>query len=90
MYAAYLRLQETMTQFEKEQQVIRVLGMLELTSHADTIVGSSENRGLSGGQIKRLSIAVEIIHLPDLIFADEPTVSIECHNSLVYFNVIVL
>src|SRR5690606_9730124 len=34
-------------------------------------------RGVSGGQLKRLSIGVEIINLPDLIFLDEPTTGLD-------------
>ena len=88
MYAACLRLEESMEQADKEHRVQDVLNMLELTDHADTIVGSSENRGLSGGQLKRLSIAVEIIHLPDLIFLDEPTTGLDSSTSDTVMSVV--
>jgi ABC-type multidrug transport system ATPase subunit len=44
-----------------------------LTQCADTIVGDNKIRGISGGERKRLSIAVEMIGSPSLIFLDEPT-----------------
>jgi len=40
--------------------------MLGLSDHAETIVGDETVRGISGGQLKRLSIGVEIINLPGL------------------------
>ena len=39
----------------------------------DTIVGDDLNRGLSGGEKRRVSIGVDIIHKPSVIFLDEPT-----------------
>jgi ABC-type multidrug transport system ATPase subunit len=42
-----------------------------LNEVSETLVGDSMHKGISGGQLKRLSIAVEIIALPALIFLDE-------------------
>ena len=56
--------------------------MLGLTAVKDTIVGDETHRGISGGQLKRLSIGVEIINLPDLIFLDEPTTGTEVVDRL--------
>lgn len=37
--------------------------------------------GISGGQARRLTIGVEIINLPDLIFLDEPTTGLDSNIS---------
>ena len=40
---------------------------------ADTIVGDDMNRGLSGGERRRVSIGVDIVSQPSVIFLDEPS-----------------
>ncbi|KAG5185754.1 P-loop containing nucleoside triphosphate hydrolase protein [Tribonema minus] len=44
-----------------------------LTRVQHTRVGDEAHRGISGGEMKRLSIAVEIVNLPALVCCDEPT-----------------
>jgi ABC-type multidrug transport system ATPase subunit len=53
---------------------MRVLGLHHI---CESVVGSEEKRGISGGQKKRLSIGVEIIHMPEMIFLDEPTTGLD-------------
>jgi ABC-type multidrug transport system ATPase subunit/ABC-type multidrug transport system permease subunit len=72
-YAAHLRMEEKFDDKVKAARVSKILDMLGLTEHANTLVGNEYIRGISGGQMKRLSIGVEIINLPDLIYLDEPT-----------------
>jgi ABC-type multidrug transport system ATPase subunit len=77
-YAARLRMDSK--KFDVKQRnarVNKVMDMLGLTEHAGTLVGNEYIRGISGGQLKRLSIGVEIINLPDLIFLDEPTTGLD-------------
>jgi ABC-type multidrug transport system ATPase subunit len=77
MYAARLRLSEKMSKKSRDKQIQKVMDMLGLSEVADTVVGDENTRGISGGQCKRLSIGVEIISLPDLIFLDEPTTGLD-------------
>ena len=58
---------------QRDSIVENLMKQLGLTKSADTIVGDTKVRGLSGGERKRLSIAVEMISSPSLIFLDEPT-----------------
>ena len=65
-FAAELRLDEHWNATRKAQRVEKILGMLGLVDVQDTIIGTDLKRGISGGQLKRLSIGVEIVHLPGL------------------------
>lgn len=80
-YASLLRIREGASAEERRQRVEQVMGMLGLEEVADVIVGDSLRKGISGGQARRLSIGVEIIHLPDLIFLDEPTTGLDSNIS---------
>jgi ABC-type multidrug transport system ATPase subunit/ABC-type multidrug transport system permease subunit len=76
-YGALLRLPEGWTDERKRKRVETILRMLSLEHVAESLVGSDTMRGISGGQLKRLSIGVEIIHLPSLMFLDEPTTGLD-------------
>jgi ABC-type multidrug transport system ATPase subunit len=81
-FAAQLRLPEDWSIEKKEKRVDKILDMLGLTEVSNTLVGNHEVRGISGGQAKRLSIGVEIINLPNLMFLDEPTTGLDSSISL--------
>lgn len=66
-YAARLRLPDA-NRAEVDRRVDDALKMVDMAAHADKMV-----RVLSGGQRKRVSIAVELLSQPDVLFLDEPT-----------------
>ena len=71
-YAAHLGIQGK-TYAEREAVANSTMMLLRLEHVQDTIIGDNLNRGLSGGEKRRVSIAVDIIHEPPVIFLDEPT-----------------
>lgn len=71
-YAAHLGIQGK-TYAEREAAANNTLRLLRLEHVQNTIVGNNLIRGLSGGEKRRVSIAVDIIHEPPVIFLDEPT-----------------
>jgi len=80
-FAALLRIKEGVRPAQREKMVNDVLGMLGLDSVADVMVGDSLRKGISGGQARRLTIGVEIINLPGMIFLDEPTTGLDSNIS---------
>lgn len=50
---------------------IDVLMMMQSAMH--TYIGNEGRRGVSGGEKRRVSIGIDIIHKPSLLFLDEPT-----------------
>jgi ABC transport system ATP-binding/permease protein len=67
-YAAELRFPSDTSAKERNERVDEVIDELGLTPHANTRAES-----LSGGQRKRVSVALELLTKPSLLFLDEPT-----------------
>ncbi|XP_062172082.1 ABC transporter G family member 15-like [Alnus glutinosa] len=72
-YSAHLRLPTTMTKQEINGIVEGTIIEMGLQDCADRLIGNWHLRGISGGEKKRLSIALEILTRPYLLFLDEPT-----------------
>lgn len=63
---------------ETVNRVLQNLGLLEIKN---ILVGSPLNKKISGGQRKRLNIALELIREPAVLFLDEPTSGLSSRDS---------
>lgn len=72
-YSAHLRLPASLTKEEINSIVDGTITEMGLHDCADRMIGNWHLRGISGGEKKRLSIALEILTRPLLLFLDEPT-----------------
>ncbi|XP_028795935.1 ABC transporter G family member 17-like [Neltuma alba] len=73
MFAAEVRLPPSISREEKKKRVYELLDQLGLQSTTHTYIGDEGKRGVSGGERRRVSIGIDIIHKPSLLFLDEPT-----------------
>ena len=64
---------EGLSDEEIDSRVLKTLKDLGLDTIKDLKVGSAINKYISGGQRKRLNIALELIREPAVLFLDEPT-----------------
>ncbi|GAU46848.1 hypothetical protein TSUD_83550 [Trifolium subterraneum] len=72
-YSAQLQFPNSMSIAEKKKQADITLREMGLQDAINTRVGGYGSKGLSGGQKRRLSICIEILTHPRLLFLDEPT-----------------
>ncbi|KAJ1451954.1 P-loop containing nucleoside triphosphate hydrolase protein [Pelagophyceae sp. CCMP2097] len=64
--------------FERFSQLVEDLG---LEAALDTKVGSATERGLSGGELKRVNIAVELVADPPFLLCDEPLTGLDSYRA---------
>nr|XP_016448214.1 PREDICTED: ABC transporter G family member 20-like [Nicotiana tabacum] len=73
MFSAEFHLPTTLSWSRKKERVRALLDQLDLQNAANTMIGDEGHRGVSGGERRRVSIGIGIIHDPILLFLDEPT-----------------
>ncbi|KAL5054548.1 hypothetical protein RYX36_035230 [Vicia faba] len=72
-YSAQLQLPDTMSKQEKKQRADSTIREMGLQDATNTRIGGWGVKGISGGQKRRVSICIEILTHPSLLFLDEPT-----------------
>ncbi|GLT42699.1 hypothetical protein SLA2020_166850 [Shorea laevis] len=87
-YSAWLRLSMQLDKQKRLDFVAEVLQMIELDGIKDSLVGIPGLSGLSPEQRKRLTIAVELISNPSIIFMDEPTSGLDARAAAIVMRVV--
>ncbi|KAL8286284.1 hypothetical protein RQP46_004772 [Phenoliferia psychrophenolica] len=80
-FSALLRQDSRIPRSEKLAYVDTVLDLLNLTHLQDAIIGTPA-AGLSLEQRKKVTIAVEVVAKPDILFCDEPTTGLDTKSAL--------
>jgi ABC-type multidrug transport system ATPase subunit len=93
--SAALRLPRSWTKVQKKERVDNLLRELDLMKAADTMVGSpvatsasAGAGGISGGERRRLCMAMELMNNAPLLFLDEPTSGLDSASALMVVNVL--
>ncbi|KXN92002.1 ATP-binding cassette sub-family G member 2 [Leucoagaricus sp. SymC.cos] len=76
LFAARLKLPESVPDTEKRERVDALLQKLGIEGIRNTRIGDNTGgkaRGISGGEMRRVSIGLELIASPDVLILDEPT-----------------
>ena len=76
------RLSADMSKADKVLVVERVIESLGLQPVRDSLVGTVEQRGISGGQRKRVYVGLEMVMEPSVLILDEPTSGLDSASSL--------
>ena len=72
-YSAQLQLPDFMSNSEKKERADFTIKEMGLQEAINTRIGGCGSKGISGGQKRRVSICIEILTRPGLLFLDEPT-----------------
>lgn len=73
MHSARMRLPANWPFERVKSKVLEIINALGLDGVIDNVIGNEEERGISGGQRKRVNIGMELVSEPTVLFLDEPT-----------------
>ncbi|CAH1425586.1 unnamed protein product [Lactuca virosa] len=88
IYSAWLRLPADVDSETRKMFVGEVMELVELTPLRDALVGLPGVNGLSTEQRKRLTIAVELVANPSIIFMDEPTSGLDARAAAIVMRTV--
>ncbi|KAJ3701263.1 hypothetical protein LUZ61_004968 [Rhynchospora tenuis] len=87
-YSAWLRLPKEIDSKSREMFIEEVMELVELTPLRNALVGLPRVNGLSVEQRKRLTIAVELVANPSIIFMDEPTSGLDARAAAIVMRTV--
>ncbi|XP_059307691.1 pleiotropic drug resistance protein 2-like isoform X1 [Lycium ferocissimum] len=88
VYSAWLRLSPDVKEHTRKNFVEEVMELVELNPLRDSLVGLPGVDGLSTEQRKRLTIAVELVANPSIIFMDEPTSGLDARAAAIVMRTV--
>ncbi|PUZ38885.1 hypothetical protein GQ55_9G231900 [Panicum hallii var. hallii] len=80
-FSSCCRLSKGMSRSHKVRVLERVIESLGLQEIRNSLVGTVEKRGISGGQRKRVNVGIEMVMEPSLLILDEPTTGLDSASS---------
>ncbi|XWS55740.1 hypothetical protein CRYUN_Cryun09bG0026500 [Craigia yunnanensis] len=86
--SAEFRLPRSRSKLKKKARVQALIDQLGLRSAAKTVIGDEGHRGVSGGERRRVSIGINMIHDPILLFLDEPTSGLDSTSAFMVVKVL--
>ncbi|KAL6998273.1 ABC transporter G member 20 [Sarracenia purpurea var. burkii] len=88
MFSAELRLPRFLSASKKKARVQALIDQLGLRNAAKMVIGDEGHRGVSGSERRRVSIGIDIIHDPIILFLDEPTSGLDSTSSFMVVKVL--
>uniref|UniRef100_A0A0E0QPY5 ABC transporter domain-containing protein n=1 Tax=Oryza rufipogon TaxID=4529 RepID=A0A0E0QPY5_ORYRU len=88
MFSAWLRLPVEIDSTTRKMFVYEVMEQVEILSLKDALVGLPGVSGLSSEQRKRITIAVELVANPSIIFMDEPTSGLDARAAAIVMRAV--
>jgi ABC-type multidrug transport system ATPase subunit len=87
-FTARLRLPSDFSDEEIDHRIRCVISQLGLEGTEDVLIGSPQKKGISGGQRKRVNLAMELLTDPSVLFLDEPTSGLSSEDALTVMKVL--
>ncbi|KAA8521480.1 hypothetical protein F0562_012153 [Nyssa sinensis] len=87
-YSAWLRLPPEVDSATRKMFIEEVMELVELTTLREALIGLPGVNGLSTEQRKRLTIAVELVANPSIIFMDEPTSGLDARAAAIVMRTV--
>ncbi|KAI9071443.1 hypothetical protein K1719_046592 [Acacia pycnantha] len=88
MFSAEFRLPRSLSKSRKKARVQALIDQLGLRNAANTVIGDEGYRGVSGGERRRVSVGIDIIHDPIVLFLDEPTSGLDSTSAYMVVKVL--